>query len=338
MRSGGESPTTEQATLALYLLGALDDDERETFEAHLAGCSRCLAEAGEVGGLTSGLAGLGPDDWAALIAAEPSLTGAGELPPPGVPELPPVVPADPPAPPAAGSPSPADLSAPPAAGPPPADPPAPPAAGPPSTGTVEPLPPAGVPPVASGSVGPAGARPGRSTGAGARPGGLRPDGARPGGTRPPSTGSDRSRPGAGRRRRLMIWSGAVAAVLAVVLAGGVLTGLVPGGRDDLVLTGTGEAPGQGVNLSVTITTDDDRGSTIRITATGLRPGLRYRLFAVTRDGRTHVVRDWLASSGPQEVTGELSLPTEELAFVTVGLGDGTALVTAPISRSGDAPR
>ncbi|WP_416903613.1 zf-HC2 domain-containing protein [Micromonospora echinospora] len=194
MRSGGESPTTEQATLALYLLGALDDDERETFEAHLAGCSRCLAEAGEVGGLTSGLAGLGPDDWAALIAAEPSLTGAGELPPPGVPELPPVVPADPPAPPAAGSPSPADLSAPPAAGPPPADPPAPPAAGPPSTGTVEPLPPAGVPPVASGSVGPAGARPGRSTGAGARPGGLRPDGARPGGTRPPSTGSDRSRP------------------------------------------------------------------------------------------------------------------------------------------------
>ncbi|MET8255628.1 hypothetical protein, partial [Micromonospora sp. NPDC005197] len=133
------------------------------------------------------------------------------------------------------------------------------------------------------------------------------------------------------RRRLLLWGGAVVLALAV-LTGGIVATVGGGGRDDLVLTATGEAPGQGVSLSVSITTHEGRGSTIRITATGLRPGLRYRLFAVTRDGVTHQVRDWTASAGPQEVTGELSPPVDDLSFVGVGLADGTSVVTAPISR------
>jgi hypothetical protein len=122
-------------------------------------------------------------------------------------------------------------------------------------------------------------------------------------------------------------------MVAVVLAGGMVTGWESGDRGGLVLTATGEARDQGVSLAVSITTAEERGSTVKITATGLRQGLRYRVFAVTRDGTTHVVRDWTASTGTQEVTGELSaVAVDELAFVTVGLVDGTAIVTAPISR------
>ncbi|MFE7871698.1 zf-HC2 domain-containing protein [Micromonospora humida] len=161
-------------------------------------------------------------------------------------------------------------------------------------------------------------------GAGSRPGGDRPATAPgPGGTRPADPA---------RRRRMVLWGGVAAALVAVVLAGGIAAVTGFGDRSGVVLTATGEAPAEGVSLSVAITTDEGRGSTIRITATGLRQGLRYRLFAVTRDGVTHVVRDWTASTGPQEVTGELSLPVADLAFVTVGLVDGTAIVTAPISR------
>ncbi|WP_405089952.1 zf-HC2 domain-containing protein [Micromonospora sp. NBC_01392] len=161
----------------------------------------------------------------------------------------------------------------------------------------------------------------------------------PGGTTGPAPSSGRrSRPGDGRsrplsaRRRLLLWGGAVALALAVLTGGIVAAVGGGGGRDDLVLTATGEAPGQGVSLSVSITTHEGQGSTIRITATGLRPGLRYRLFAVTRDGVTHPVRDWTASAGPQEVTGELSPSVDDLSFVGVGRPDGTSVVTAPISR------
>ncbi|MEK8104335.1 hypothetical protein NKG94_02725 [Micromonospora sp. M12] len=59
---------------------------------------------------------------------------------------------------------------------------------------------------------------------------------------------------------------------------------------------------------------------------------------MTRDGATHAVRDWMASSGPQEVTGETALPVDELAFITVGIADGTGIVTAPISRGAGSPR
>jgi anti-sigma factor RsiW len=259
MRAGGDHATAEQERLALYLLGALDDAEREAFEEHLAGCWRCLEEASAIGPSMSGLAGLGEADW---------------LPPPT---------ADPP-------PAAEPIAAEPIAGSPAAP--------------------------ASPSV---------------RPVGARPDGNRPSGARPAST-----RAGSSTRRRRAVWAGA-AAVVVVLALGGVVTVNDWTAGDEPVLTATAEAPAYGASLSVAIISRDEGRSTIRITVTGLRPGIRYQLVAVTRDGATHTVRDWTASSGPQEVDGETSLPLDGLSFITVRLANGSAIVTAPIVRNPSSP-
>jgi len=290
MRAGGDHATAEQERLALYLLGALDGAERESFEEHLAGCWRCLEEAAEIGPSLSGLAGLDDADW--LLASADGPAGSS---PPG---------ADTPVPdrPAAESPS----GSAPVASDAPAE-------------TRDMTPTAGRDVVERERAD--GDRPGGS----ARPGGRRASGARPA-----------SRPPRSRRRRRIIWAGAAAA-LVLALGGGVVafnqwTSPAP------VLTASGEAPDHGASLSVAIVAADGGGSTIRITVTGLRQGIRYRLFAVTRDGATHVVRDWTASSGPQKVVGETSLSADELSFITVGLVDGSAVVTAPIVRDPASPR
>ncbi|MEU5909180.1 zf-HC2 domain-containing protein [Micromonospora sp. NPDC047527] len=320
MRTGEENPTAEHATLARYLLGALDEAERVAFEAHLAGCWECLSAAGQMGSVTSALPELDAADWEAIASLPPDFA-LPEFVPPTEPDTSAVVrPTEP------------DTSAvaPPASGPtlPPGGLAVEREAGPPE--------PSDDPPGATACA-PAGPgadvtrRRNRRGGAGPRTVGS----ARPAGSRPGTPAAPESRPGRPssdpRRRRLKLWAGAAAAVLAVVIAGGgVVAGLGPT-NSDVVLTANGEAPAQGVSLAVTITTDQDRSS-IKVTAIGLRPGLRYRLFGVTRDGATHVIRDWTASSGPQDVAAELSLPVNDLAFVTVGLVDGTAIVTAPISR------
>ncbi|WBB55273.1 zf-HC2 domain-containing protein [Verrucosispora sp. WMMD573] len=300
MRAGGDHTTAEQERLALYLMGALGDAERESFEEHLAGCWQCLDEAAVIGPPIAGLAGLNDDDWA--------LPGAG-----------PVVPAPSPA---------ADpvLPAPPAVHPPPG-----PATASPSTADTASIGPA--------DSRPADSRPADSRPADSRPADSRPADSRPAGSRPPGRRATNSRPGAAAtawRRRRVLWTGALALVLA--LAGGVVAVSEWATSPDPVLTASGEAPGYGASLSVAITVGDQGSATIRITVTGLRQGLRYRLFAVTRDGATHVVRDWTATSGPQEVAGETSLPVAELSFITVGLVDGSAIVTAPIAQGPASPR
>ncbi|MFG2062424.1 zf-HC2 domain-containing protein [Micromonospora sp. NPDC048871] len=270
----------DQERLALYLMGALDDAERESFEAHLADCWHCLDEAAQIGPSISGLAGLDDVDWslptdefpppvAATDAASPSADSSSGSPP------------------ASSSPAVADDSA-----------------------------------VSRPSGSPSGA-------GAARPADNRPASRRTSGARPATTG------GSWRRRRAL-WAGAAAVIL--VLAGGVVVVNEWTARTDPVLTATGDAPGHGASLSVVITPGGQGSATIRITATGLRQGTRYRLFAVTRDGATHVVRDWTATSGPQEVAGETSLPVDELSFITVGLTDGSAIVTAPIARTPASPR
>jgi len=287
MRAGGDHSTAEQERLALYLLGALEGAERESFEEHLAVCWRCLDEASEVGPSISGLAGLDDADWP-LPAS--------------------VVPAD-------GGPASHEH----------ADD----AGGEPDVGPVAglrraDLPTAGSEPTSRRSSvrPPRTSRWGRVAPAAVSP--QAPDG------RPPST------PFVSRRRRLAISAAAV--VVALVTAAGVVTTIERGDGGDRVLTASGEAPRYGASLSVSISTHDGGSSTIRITVTGLRQGIRYRLFAVTRDGATHVVRDWTASSGPQQVTAETSLPVDDLSFITVGLVDGAAIVTAPISRGPASPR
>ncbi|MFI6244444.1 zf-HC2 domain-containing protein [Micromonospora sp. NPDC050795] len=231
MRADGDHTTEGHQRLALYLLGALRDTERESFEAHLAECWFCLKEAATTGLSAAGLAWLDEADWT-----------------PG---------------PDAGT----------------------------ATGR-------GVPTHRPGHApaGPAGTRPGT------------------------------------RRRRLAARLGTAVAAAVFALAGATIVIDQWSARDDLTLTATGEAPAYGTSLSVTITTNNSGHCTIRITVTGLRAGLRHRLYAVTRDGTTHVIRDWTASAGPQQVTGETSLRAGDLSFVTVGPPDGPAIVTAPLSR------
>ncbi|WP_303395037.1 zf-HC2 domain-containing protein [Micromonospora sp. NBS 11-29] len=337
MRSGGVNPTSEHEALALYLLGALDDADRVTFEAHLAGCDECLVAAADLGSVTSGLGGLDEADWAEFALPPATVLPPGTAPEPSPPTGPEPVAATVAEPAGPAVREPIEPAVPEPAVPEPAVPepavrqPAAPDVGSSSVRVPESSPdpdgasaPDGGPVTTSRRLVRPGRGPGGSTGPSSAPGG----GTRPGGTRP---GGDRS-PALSPRRRLLLWAGAVALAVAVLTGGIVATVGGGGGRDDLVLTATGEAPGQGVGLSVSITTHEGQGSTIRITATGLRPGLRYRLFAVTRDGVTHPVRDWTASTGPQEVTGELTPPVDQLSFVGVGLPDGTSVVTAPISR------
>ncbi|MEU8419591.1 zf-HC2 domain-containing protein [Micromonospora sp. NPDC048835] len=302
MGAGGEHATEEQSRLALYLLGALDEAERVSFEEHLAGCWDCLNEATAIGASTSGLVGLADVDWelppeAAAPQAPAPTTGAEPAEP--VSAADPVATVDP-----------AAIAA-------------PLGADGPAGGTV-------VPDPARGS----GDRPGRGPAGSVRPTDARPGRDRARGARP-DRGPTTDRRGA---RRWRVVGGAAAVVLGLALAGGAIMVNVLDGPDQPVLTATGEAPGYGASLSVSINTDDSDRSTIRVTVTGLRPGIHYRLYAVTRDGATHTVRDWMASSGPQEVTGETSLPVDELAFITVGTRDGAGIVTAPIIRGAGSPR
>ncbi len=241
MIDGGERIEAEHASLALYLLGALDEDERAVFERHLAGCDRCLDEATEFGATTSALGLLPAGDPGDLLAA------------------------------------------------------------------VRP------PARAASAAGP------RAL--------LRPP--------PRRTGRDSGRrPEFSRRRMVTVALTAVAVVAAgsttvLVLHDGSAT---QDHRAGLVLMASAQAPGGGVSLSVLVM-GTEYGSTVRLTMTGLRPGLLYRLYAVSRDGRTHQVRDWLGAAGTQQITGELSLPVDTLAFFTVTEANGDPVVTAPLVRS-----
>ncbi|VEG52011.1 putative transmembrane anti-sigma factor [Mycolicibacterium aurum] len=57
---------------AAYVLGALSGDERLEYEDHLAGCSRCRAEVGELSGMPGLLSMLDVDEVIALDHEQPS--------------------------------------------------------------------------------------------------------------------------------------------------------------------------------------------------------------------------------------------------------------------------
>ncbi len=68
---------------AAYVLGALDDDERRAFEAHLATCSSCAASVASLQGMPALLAAVPRDELAEALAASPDAIA------PGVDEAPP---------------------------------------------------------------------------------------------------------------------------------------------------------------------------------------------------------------------------------------------------------
>ncbi len=298
MRAGGEHATAEQERLTLYLLGALDDAEREAFEEHLAGCWECLEESARIGPSIGGLAGLGEADWLPPTTDPPAPSSTPAVAPSSTPasSTPAVTPVTEPA--TAERPDDVAVARP--------------------VETTDDVAATRLPETTDGVAG------------SVRPAATRPPGRPAAGTRPGSAGG-------ARRRRRFVWATA-AAFVALALAGGVVAVNQWNAGSEPVLTASGAAPGYGASLSVAIVTGDEGRSTIRITVSGLRPGIQYRLFAVTRDGATYVVRDWTASAGPHEVAGETSLPVEELSFITVGLIDGSAVVTAPLAQDPATPR
>ncbi|WP_431885581.1 hypothetical protein [Micromonospora wenchangensis] len=167
--------------------------------------------------------------------------------------------------------------------------------------------------------------------------------------RPPSRGADGRGP-AGRapdrvrrgRRRWLV-AGTLAMVAAVSL--GVTLGQrqqvgVPDARRSTVnpvAAGvTVEGVGAATRLSVTVSARTDGpgpASDVRATVLGLTAGVQYRLYAVAADTRTYQVAQWTATTGPQEVTGQIPAAVDTLAFFAVAETDGTALVSARIGRT-----
>lgn len=98
---------------------------------------------------------------------------------------------------------------------------------------------------------------------------------------------------------------------------------------------TVEGVGASARLSVTVSARTDRPgpvAKVRATVVGLTPGVEYRLYAVAADTRTYQVAQWTATTGPQEVTGDIAVAVDTLAFFAVAQADGTAVVSARIGR------
>ncbi|GAA2812436.1 anti-sigma-L factor RslA [Kitasatospora paracochleata] len=75
----------DHVDVGAYVLGVLDPDDRQRFETHLAGCTRCAAEVDELSGLTPLLAELA-ESRAESAAGAPGASASVPAPAPG-PEL-----------------------------------------------------------------------------------------------------------------------------------------------------------------------------------------------------------------------------------------------------------
>ncbi|MFI7432241.1 hypothetical protein [Micromonospora haikouensis] len=301
LRSDSDAPgPVAHAPLELcapYLWGDLDPQGEQDFERHLGTCALCLDECDRLGPLVTAFSGLTSDEAAELLAV-------GSAPAPAEEAAPPVV-------------ARADQE---------------PAAGPDSTRAAEPAAgPGSTPPVEPDAAGGTGrSRPGR------RPAGT----TGPAGRGPTGHAPDRAR----RGRRLWFVAGGLAVVAAVSL--GVSLGQRYAGRApeagpatvNPVNAGvTVEGVGATARLSVTVSARADRPgpvADVRATVVGLTAGVEYRLYAVAADTRTHQVARWTATAGTQEVTGEIAVPVDTLAFFAVADADGTAVVSARLG----APR
>jgi anti-sigma factor RsiW len=140
-----------------------------------------------------------------------------------------------------------------------------------------------------------------------------------------------TRPRRGRRASLLL--GALALVLVISGSGVAWAFLRDSGTHarDVTLAATAADVSSGVSLSVRAV-GTGRTSTVAATVGGLPAGQRHQLFAVTVDGNSHLLSDWTAAAGVQEISGECAAPVDDLVFFTVARLDGSVLVTARINR------
>lgn len=322
---------------APYLWGDLDPQDEWEFERHLGTCTICLDECDRLGPLVGAFSGLTTGEVADLITddtpptpPEPTRSAPMQS---GSTATPVELPGSAPTPAPRGGSGPDTATA---------------SVGPESTGWT-PTAPASVEAddavtasgagVASGHAapsppGPAQTRPGaRDPGATDRPRTRDTAGRGPVGREP-----DRSR--RGRRRWLVAGTLAmVAAVSLGVTLGQRQQGNAPEARQSTVnpvnAGVTVEGVGASARLSVTVSARTDRPgpvAKVRATVVGLTPGVEYRLYAVAADTRTYQVAQWTATTGPQEVTSDIAVAVDTLAFFAVAQADGTAVVSARIGR------
>ncbi|KWV29577.1 hypothetical protein [Micromonospora rifamycinica] len=299
---------------APYLWGDLDPQDEWDFERHLGTCAVCLDECDRLGPLVGAFSGFTTGEVADLLADADTPDPTPPPPPPSAPALtPPPTPTSEsvaaPTPPASES-----VAAPTQT---------------PTSGVADPSPEAVEPAttVGAGGTPPRPAPPDRRP-----PGDPGPAGRGPGGR-----GSDRSR--RGRRRWLVAGTLAVVAAVSLgVTIGQWQQGGPPDARSTVNPVNAGvtvEGAGVTARLSVTVVARPDGSgpvSGVRATVVGLTAGVDYRLYAVAADTRTYQVAQWTATAGPQEVTGEIPVALETLAFFAVAEADGTAVVSARIGR------
>ncbi|MCI4061379.1 zf-HC2 domain-containing protein [Micromonospora sp. R77] len=165
-------------------------------------------------------------------------------------------------------------------------------------------------------------------------------------SRPPGrtgkTGPVRSRT-RGKRTRL-VRLGSLLAV-ALVVAGLGLSALVrgPGTPDASVTTVTVNATAKddrsGATVSIFLTGLDDGGTRVRATVVGLKEGDKYVLYAVTANGTTHRVVQWLGQAGVQDVTGDLAgVDVGDLSYFTVSRDPSGTVVSVHLTSAAGKPR
>ncbi|MDP9796130.1 anti-sigma factor RsiW [Catenuloplanes nepalensis] len=148
-----------------------------------------------------------------------------------------------------------------------------------------------------------------------------------------------NRPGrAPRRRRRWALLGVAAALILAVSGVSFAVLRDDGGAGDADLVATAEATSASVTFSVTVTDTPVEGLTARAAITGLEAGERYRLYAVTRDNSSVVIRDFTGEAGTQQVDGRLTVPIAEIAFFSVQVVDGRTIVVAHVPTGGPSPR
>jgi putative zinc finger protein len=130
------------------------------------------------------------------------------------------------------------------------------------------------------------------------------------------------------RRRLATATALVAALAIALVAVSPDAGREPPARAVAADARTG------VRATVTATSRA-WGTELRVRMTGAAPGVRCRLIARARDGRSDVAATWWTTyGGNAEVSGAAAIPAAELVALDVVAAGGRRLVHVPMSGGG----
>jgi hypothetical protein len=157
---------------------------------------------------------------------------------------------------------------------------------------------------------------------------------RPPATAPVSEEPPDRRPQAPDRRKPALVRLSALLTLVVVVGGLAFGALLHGDRDAgsvavpvVTAAATAADRSTGASLSVFVT-QGESGVSVRATVDGLRPGVGYRLQAVTSDGHAWPVVNWTSDGKLQDITAEVPVPLSTLVFFTVSQAGSGPVVSA----------